>query len=81
MGQPALEGGNWPIPGAYCAMSEPQYEIFEATDGTFAVEVRGGDGSDVTTTKFDSKQDAIDWVTEQLRRLGVDERWPEATND
>jgi hypothetical protein len=23
-------------------MSEPQYEIFEATDGTFAVEIRGG---------------------------------------
>jgi hypothetical protein len=62
-------------------MSEPQYEIFEATDGTFAVEIRGGDGSDATITKFDSKQGAMDWVTEQLRKLGVDERWPEATNE
>jgi hypothetical protein len=23
----------------------------------------------------------MDCVTEQLRKLGVDERWPEATND
>jgi hypothetical protein len=41
-------------------MSEPQYEIFEATDGTFAVEIRGGDGSDATITKFDSKQ--VLWI-------------------
>ena len=57
-------------------LSDRQYEIFEFTDGTFAVEVRGGDGSDATITKFDSKQGAMDWVTEQLRKLGVDERWP-----
>jgi hypothetical protein len=26
-------------------------------------------------------RDAMDWITEQLRKLGVDEHWPEATND
>jgi hypothetical protein len=65
------------IPG----MSESQYEIFEANDGTFEVEIRGGDGSDAVITKFDSRQDAVGWVREQRQKLGVDERWPEATND
>jgi hypothetical protein len=60
------------IPG----MSEPQYEIFEAGNGTFAVEVRGGNGEDVVMTNFDSRQDAADWVTKQRRKLGIDERWP-----
>jgi hypothetical protein len=62
-------------------MSESQYEIFEANDGTFEVEIRGGDGGDAVIRKFDSRQDAVDWVREQRRKLGIDERWPEATND
>jgi len=62
-------------------MSEPQYEIFEADDGTFAVGIHGGDGADAVITKFGSRQDAEDWVREQRRKLGIDERWPEATND
>jgi hypothetical protein len=65
------------IPG----MSESQYEIFEPGDGTFAVEVHGGDGDDATMTGFASRQDAEDWVREQRRKLGIDERWPEITND
>ena len=39
------------IPG----MSESQYEVFEAGDGTFAVEVHGGDGNDATLTGFASR--------------------------
>jgi hypothetical protein len=62
-------------------MSESQYDIFKADDGTFAVEVRGGDGDDATITGFASRQDAADWVSEQRRKLGIDEHWPEITND
>ncbi|KJC59889.1 hypothetical protein UP10_14420 [Bradyrhizobium sp. LTSPM299] len=62
-------------------MSEPQYEIFEAGDGTFAVDVHGGDGNDATMTGLASRQDAVNWVGEQRRKLGIDERWPEITND
>jgi hypothetical protein len=61
-------------------MSEPQYEIFEADDGTFAVGISGGDGSDLDLN-FASRREAEEWITAERRRLGIDERWPEATND
>jgi hypothetical protein len=39
-------------------MSTDRYEILEADDGTFAVEITGGVGEDAIVTKFGSRKDA-----------------------
>jgi hypothetical protein len=62
-------------------MGEPQYKILEADDGSFTVEDLGGDGTDAAITKFDSRKQAVDWVKEERRRLGIDERWQEAADE
>jgi hypothetical protein len=62
-------------------MSEPRYEVLEVDDGTFAVEVCGTDGGDAVTTRFDNRKQAVEWVRQERRRLGIDERWQEAADD
>jgi hypothetical protein len=59
------------IPG----MSKPRYEIHEADDGTFTVEVYDGVGADAVITNFDSKKQAEDWIADERRKLGIDGRW------
>ena len=62
-------------------MSEPQYKILEADDGTFTVEIYGGDGADAAVTQFSSREEAVEWVREDRRRLGIDPRWQEAAEE
>jgi hypothetical protein len=59
------------IPG----MSEPQYEIVEAGDGTFTVGISGGVGSDLDLTKFATRREAEEWIQAERLRLGLDPRW------
>jgi hypothetical protein len=56
-------------------MSEPQYEVLEADDGTFTVEIYGRDGADAVVTQFSSREEAVEWVREQRRKLGADKRY------
>jgi hypothetical protein len=56
-------------------MSEPQYEIFEADDGTFTVGISGGAGSDLDLTKFATMLQAEEWIRAERQRLGIDGRW------
>jgi hypothetical protein len=61
-------------------MSTNRYEIFESEDDTFAVEIFGGIGVDVTVPKFATRKDAEDFVANERRKLGIDGRW-QAIND
>lgn len=56
-------------------MSTNRYEILEANDGTFAVEISGGVGADDTVTNFVTRKDAEDFIEEERRKLGIDGRW------
>jgi hypothetical protein len=62
-------------------MSTNRYEILDAGDGTFMVEISGGVGADATMTNFVTRKDAEDFVAEERRKLGIDGRWPEATDE
>jgi hypothetical protein len=56
-------------------MSTNRYEILDAGDGTFVVEISGGVGADATMTGFVTRKDAEDFIGEERRKLGIDERW------
>jgi hypothetical protein len=62
-------------------MSTPQYEIHEADDGTFSVEVSDGIGADAVITKFDSRKQAEDWIADERRKHGIDKRWQPIADD
>lgn len=57
-------------------MSTIRYEILDAGDGTFMVEISGGTGDDFTTIGFETRKDAEDFVRDERRKRGIDERWP-----
>jgi hypothetical protein len=56
-------------------MSTNRYEILDAGDGTFLVEISGGVGADATVTGFITRKEAEDFVAEERRKLGIDGRW------
>ncbi|MCA6101212.1 hypothetical protein [Bradyrhizobium australafricanum] len=62
-------------------MSAPQYEIVEADDGTFAVEVFDGVVADAAVTNFKSRKEAAEWISNERQRLGIEPRWQEAADD
>lgn len=62
-------------------MSRPRYEIHEADDGTFTVEIYDGIGADAAITNFDSKKQAEDWIADERRKLGIDGHWQAITDD
>ena len=69
------------FPAHILGMRETRYEILEDDDGTFTVEIFGGDGADAAVTQFGSREEAVEWVREDRRRLGIDPRWKEAADD
>jgi len=62
-------------------MSTPRYEIHEADDGTFTVEVSDGVFADAVIPNFASRKDAEDWIAAERRKRGIDERWQQITDD
>jgi hypothetical protein len=63
-------------------MAEPQYTVGKADDGTYAVEIRGGESDTVlVTTGFLTEQKALDWASEERRKAGHDARWPELRDE
>jgi len=62
-------------------MSMNRYQILEAGDGTFMVEISGGVGADATITNFVTRKDAEDFVADERRKLGIDARWQAITDD
>jgi hypothetical protein len=59
------------------SMSETQYEILEAADGTFSVLMRCENGADAEVSLFCSREEAVRWVAYQRRKPGSDIQWPE----
>jgi hypothetical protein len=66
---------NWRVAAHIRRMSTNRYEILDAGDGTFIVEISGGPGYDAAVTKFVTRKDAEDYVAEERRKLGIDSRW------
>jgi hypothetical protein len=62
--QAVVSGGS-----ADQALSEPHYEVLAADDGMFTVKIHAGEGAHGSVTQFGSREEAVEWVREQRRKL------------
>lgn len=62
-------------------MDEPKYKIHAAGDGTFSVEVYGGEGEDAEFRTFQSEQSAKEWIEEEKRKQGIAAGWSTDSDD
>jgi hypothetical protein len=62
-------------------MSNTRYEIHEADDGTFTVVISDGIYADLAMTKFDSREQAEEFIADERRKRGIDGRWQPIAED
>jgi hypothetical protein len=61
-------------------MSEPQYVVVKAANGTYTVEIRDADEGTVWLQEgFASEQSAQDWAWEQRRMTAAADRWDQTS--